>query len=196
MAHHENPSLVLSFLLITLATTSGRVILADARNLLEFNFPEIPLPELPDIVDLPEPELPSLPKVELPHFPGLPEIHFPSLPTVEFPKIPDLSSFPQFPGFSKPGASAVHKDTPLSIQGLEMASAAGNRRLLTPGFPGFPTLPLPSFPTIPSPSLFPPLFPSPNPEDPETPSVPQFPPTTFPGNPSFPIIPPPSFTSP
>ncbi|KAI3445781.1 hypothetical protein Pfo_002446 [Paulownia fortunei] len=302
MAHHDYPSLVLSFLLITLATTSGPVILADARNLLEINLPELPLPELPDLVDLPElpePELPSLPKVELPHFPGLSELNFPTLPTVELPKISDLPSFPQFPKFSKPGVSTIHKDTPepsllwsgrqpdgrplkpkleqvevdsgeinarvgdlfmsrnpwlacsiikvlqslrlllhctdspstpnymdlskystmssckffisfiliaLSIQGLDKASAAGNRRLLTPNFPGIPTLPFPSIPTLPSPSLFPPLFPSPYP-DPETPAVPnlpQFPPTTFPGTPSsspvvpyFPFSPPPpTFTSP
>lgn len=65
--------------------------------------------------------------------------------------------------------------------GLERASAAGNRRLLTPMFPGIPDLPLPT--------LLPPILPSPN-TDPSTPSFPNFP--TFPGTtplPTFPFTP-------
>ncbi|KAL2254463.1 UNVERIFIED_CONTAM: hypothetical protein Sindi_0241000 [Sesamum indicum] len=115
MAQNQYPSTVLPFLLIALASTRSNVILADARNLLELNLPELHLPELPDLTDLPglpEPELPSLPKVELPDFPALPELNVPTLPTVELPKIPGLPLFPQFPEVSKTGASDIHKDSP------------------------------------------------------------------------------------
>lgn len=101
MALQDYAPLVIPFLLIAMATTSGRVILADARNLLELNLPDLPIPHLPDHTQ-PEPELPSLPKVELPDFPGLPELNFPTLPTVELPPFPHLPAFPQFPDFSKP----------------------------------------------------------------------------------------------
>ncbi|KAK4438110.1 hypothetical protein Salat_0145100 [Sesamum alatum] len=110
MAQNQHPLTVLPFLLIALASTSSHVIMADARNLLELNLPELPLPELPDLTDLPglpESELPSLPKVELPDFPALPDLNVPTLP-----KIAGLPSFPQFPEVSKPGASAIHKDSP------------------------------------------------------------------------------------
>ncbi|KAG8368611.1 hypothetical protein BUALT_Bualt15G0063400 [Buddleja alternifolia] len=80
----------------------------------------------------------------------------------------------------------------LSIKALEKASAAGNRRLLAPTFPGTPILPSPSFPTLPSPSLFPPPLPSPDPEAPSStfPNLPPFPPSPSPGTPSStPIVP-------
>ncbi|PIN06518.1 hypothetical protein CDL12_20934 [Handroanthus impetiginosus] len=101
--HHDLlPSLDLSFIIISLATTSSRVIFADACNQLEINLPELPLPD----------GLPELPEPELPQFPGLPDLNFPTLPTVELPKFPELPSLPQFPKFSKPGASNTHKGTP------------------------------------------------------------------------------------
>ncbi|PIN06515.1 hypothetical protein CDL12_20931 [Handroanthus impetiginosus] len=105
MAQHHGlySSLVLSFFIISLAATTGRVILADARNLLEVNLPELPSPD---------DDAPELPGPELPQFPGLPELNFPTLPTVELPKFPELPSFPQLPGFLKPGASNIQKETP------------------------------------------------------------------------------------
>ncbi|KAL0387115.1 UNVERIFIED_CONTAM: hypothetical protein Sradi_2593300 [Sesamum radiatum] len=87
----------------------------------------------------------------------------------------------------------------LSFPGLDKASAAGNRRLLAPSFPGIPNLPSPFFPTFPGPTTpFPPLLSSPStPNFPPFPpfvgsSTPNSPPTTFPGGVPFPpAFPPP-----
>ncbi|KAL7125176.1 hypothetical protein ABFS83_14G098800 [Erythranthe nasuta] len=83
----------------------------------------------------------------------------------------------------------------LSIPGPEIASAAGNnRKLLAPIFPGIPGLePLPTFP---DPTIFPPLFPTPNTDPSAQPILPDFPiipgnnPLVFPTNPFIPVFPP------
>lgn len=117
MAHNDHCTFVLSLLLITLATSSNRLMMVEARNLLETSLPELPLPalpQLPELPELPKPELPALPKVDLPQLPSLPELSFPSLPKFEWPNLADLFPFPQVPESSNAGESAIHKATPLS----------------------------------------------------------------------------------
>ncbi|KAH6789936.1 hypothetical protein C2S51_004942 [Perilla frutescens var. frutescens] len=94
MALQDFTPLVLPFLLITMAMTSGHLVLAEVSNLLQINFSERHLPQQPDPTR-PEPELP---KVELPDFPSLSDrAQVPTLTIVHLPAFPQLSKHAWLP---------------------------------------------------------------------------------------------------
>ncbi|KAF5762957.1 hypothetical protein HanXRQr2_Chr15g0674751 [Helianthus annuus] len=93
MSSRKHLFVVIPLLIITLTSMSS-IIVADARNLLEIGFPDIPKPELPDFPEIPKPELPHLPEIPKPELPDLPEIPKPELPHLPSLEVPDLTHLP------------------------------------------------------------------------------------------------------
>nr|GFB18599.1 hypothetical protein [Tanacetum cinerariifolium] len=79
MLCHKYPSLVIPLLIITLTSISSSIIVAEARNLLDVDLPDLPKPEIPDLPEILKPELPTLPELPKPELPSLPEIPKPEL---------------------------------------------------------------------------------------------------------------------
>jgi hypothetical protein len=95
MLPHKNPSFVIPLLIITLTSMSSSITIADARNLLEIDLPDLPKPELPDLPEVPKPELPDIPEIPKPELPHLPSLEVPDLSHLPVPKFPDLpNDFP------------------------------------------------------------------------------------------------------
>ncbi|PWA92636.1 hypothetical protein CTI12_AA039730 [Artemisia annua] len=89
MLCHKYPSFVIPLLIITLTSMRSSIIVAEARNLLDVDLPDLPKPELPDLPEIPKPELPAIPELPKPELPTLPEI-----PKPELPHLPDVSDLP------------------------------------------------------------------------------------------------------
>ncbi|KAL8195206.1 hypothetical protein R6Q57_025609 [Mikania cordata] len=90
MLPHKYPFFVMPLFIITLASMSSNIIISEARNLLEIDFPELPKPEFPDLPEIPKLEFPDLPEIPKPELPHLPSLEVPDLSHLPLPKIPDL----------------------------------------------------------------------------------------------------------
>ncbi|KAI3805079.1 hypothetical protein L1987_27117 [Smallanthus sonchifolius] len=94
MLPHKYPSFVIPLLIITLTSMRISIIIAEARNLLEIDLPDLPKPEFPNLPEIPKPELPHIPEIPKPELPDLPEIPKPELPHFPSLEVPDLSHLP------------------------------------------------------------------------------------------------------